>query len=176
MAKGAKNVTEWAKDEALRAKTEVEFAKTEAESSKEKAEEEAYDLEVVETRATLKAQVPRVCRLYCSQVWNEALKQTGVEASFDLWKMENVYYPSAIRETAPVSSDAESAPEEAETARLEAALAITTPNEPVEEGELPGAIETHGSLNPEVPQEAAESTAGAQASHAEEPALLVQPL
>ena len=44
------------------------FARTKAECSKEKAEEEAYDLGVAETHATLKAQVPRVCRLYCSQV------------------------------------------------------------------------------------------------------------
>ena len=50
----------------MRAKTEAEFAKTEAESSKEKAEEEAYDLRVAKTQATLKAQVPGVCRLYCS--------------------------------------------------------------------------------------------------------------
>ena len=57
---------EWARDEALRAKTEAEFARTEAESSKEKAEEEAYDLGVVETQATLKAQIPGVCRLYYS--------------------------------------------------------------------------------------------------------------
>ena len=42
------------------------FARVEAESSKEKAEEEAYDLGVAETQATLKAQVFRVCRLYCS--------------------------------------------------------------------------------------------------------------
>ena len=49
------------------------FARAEAECSKEKAEEEAYDLGVAETQATLKAQVPGVCRLYCSQVWNEAL-------------------------------------------------------------------------------------------------------
>ena len=46
---------EWARDEALRAKTEVEFARIKAESSKEKAEEEAYDLGVAETQATLKA-------------------------------------------------------------------------------------------------------------------------
>ena len=65
--------------------------------------------------------------------------------------MENVYYPSAIRETAPVSSEAKSAPEEVETARLESVLAITTPNEPVEEGELPWVTETHGSLNLKVP-------------------------
>ena len=125
----------------MRAKTKAEFAKTEAESSKEKAEEEAYDLRVAKTQATLKAQVPGVCRLYYSQVWNEALKQAGVKALSDLWKVENVYYPPAIRETAPVSSEAESAPKEAEIARPE----------PAEEGELPGATETHGSLNPEVP-------------------------
>ena len=44
------------------------FARTEAECSKEKAEEKAYDLGVAETRTTLKAQVPGVCRLYYSQV------------------------------------------------------------------------------------------------------------
>ena len=65
----------------------------EAESSKEKAEEEAYDLGMAETQATLKAQVPGICRLYCSQVWNEALKQVGVVVSSDLWKVEHVYYP-----------------------------------------------------------------------------------
>ena len=42
------------------------FARMEAECSKEKAKEEAYDLGVAETQATLKAQVPGVCRLYCS--------------------------------------------------------------------------------------------------------------
>ena len=104
-----------------------------AESSKEKAEEEAYDLGVAETQATLKAQVPGVCRLYCSQAWNEALKQAEVEALSDLWKVGNVYYPLAIRETAPISSKAESALEKAE-----AALAITAPNEPIEGGELLG--------------------------------------
>ena len=79
------------------------FARTEAECSKKKAEEEAYDLGVAETQATLKAQVPRVCRLYCSQVWNEALKQARVEASSDLWKAECVYYPPAIKEDAPLA-------------------------------------------------------------------------
>ena len=65
-AEGAKNVVEWARDEALRAKEEAVFARSEAESSKKKADEEAYDLGVVKTQATLKAQVPGVCRLYCS--------------------------------------------------------------------------------------------------------------
>ena len=131
---------------------------------------------MAETQATLKAQIPGVCRLYCSQVWNEAFKQVGVGASSDLWKVEKVYYLPAIRETASVSFEAESAPEEAETTRPEATLAVSTPDEPAKGGKLPGATETHGSLNLEVPQEAAESTVGAQASHAKEPGLLVQPL
>ena len=85
--------------------------------------------------------------------------------------MENVYYPPAIRETALASSEAEVAPEEAEAARSKAALAKTAYNEPVEEGELLGATETHENLNPEAPQKT--STADAQAPHAEEPALSV---
>ena len=173
---GAKNVVKWAKDEALRAKTEAEFARTEAKSSKEKAEEEVYDSRVAETQAILKAQIPGVCRLYCSQVWNEALEQAGVKASFDLWKVEKVYYPPTIRETTPASSEAVSAPEEVEIARPEAVLAISTLDKPTEGGELPGATETPGSSNPEAPQEVAKSIVSAQASHAEEPALLVQPL
>ena len=100
-AEGAKNVVEWAKDEALKAKEEAVFARVEAESSKEKVKEEAYDLGVAETQATLKAQVLRVCRLYCSQVWNEALKQAGVEASSDLWKVEHVYYPLPLGKLPP---------------------------------------------------------------------------
>ena len=134
-AERAKNVEEWARDEALRVKEEAEFARAEAESSKEKAEEEAYALGVAETQATLKAQVPGVCRLYCSQVWNEALKQVGVEASSDLWKVENVYYPLTIRETTPFSFEVE----DAEIARPEATLAIITSNEPAKESELSGA-------------------------------------
>ena len=65
--------------------------------------------------------------------------------------MEKVYYPSAIRETTPISSEAESAPKEAKTTWPEAVLAVTTPNELAEEGELSGATEKNGSLNPEAP-------------------------
>ena len=160
----------------MRVKAKAEFARTEAESSKEKAEKEAYDLGVAETQAVLKAQVLGVCRLYCSQVWNEALKQVGVEVSSDLWKVENVYYPSTICEIAPASSEAEVAPEEAEAAWSKAALAITAHNKPAEEGELPGATETHENLNPEAPQKTAESTVDAQVPHVEEPAFSIQPL
>ena len=173
---GAKNVVEWARDEALRAKTEAEFARMEARAPRRKPRRRVMTRGVAETQAILKAQIPGVCMLYCSQVWNEALKQAGVEASSDLWKVEKVYYPPAIRETTLASYKAVSAPEEAEATRPEAALAVSIPDEPIEGGKLLGATETHGSSNPEVPQEAAESIVSAQASHAEELALLVQPL
>ena len=48
---------------------------------------------VAETETNLKAQVPGVCRLYYSQVWAEALNRAGVEASSELRRVENVYYP-----------------------------------------------------------------------------------
>ena len=86
----------------MRAKAEAVFARAKVKSSKEKAVDEAYDLGVADTQATLKAQVYGVCKLYYSQVWNKALKQAGVEASSDLWRVENVYYPHTIRETAPL--------------------------------------------------------------------------
>ena len=146
-AEGVKNVAEWVRDEALRAKEKVVFARTEVECSKEKVKEEAYDLGVAETQATLKAQVPGVCRLYCSQVWNKALKQVGVEASSDLWKAERVYYPPTIREYAPSSSEVKDAPEEVEVAGPDSALAITSSKEPAKESDPSGAAETNEGQN-----------------------------
>ena len=93
-----------------------------------------------------------------------------------MWKVENVYYPPAIRETAPASSEAKVAPEETETARPEAALAITAPNKLAKESELSRVTKTNEGSNPKAPQKTAESTVDAQASHAEEPALSIQPL
>ena len=72
MANNAKGVAEFARDEAVRVKQEVEFARNEAEAAKDKAEEEGYETRVAQ--ASLKAQIPGVCRLYCSQVWEETLK------------------------------------------------------------------------------------------------------
>ena len=89
--------------------------------------------------------------------------------------MDNVYYPPAIRETTPSSSEAKDAPEEAEFAGPEVALAITALDEPARESELSGAAETNEGLNPEAPQKTVESTADAQASHVEESALLIEP-
>ena len=61
-------MAEFAKDEVVRAKREAKFARTKVEAARDKAEEEGYEAEMAETQASLKAQIPRVCRLYCSQV------------------------------------------------------------------------------------------------------------
>ena len=129
MAENAKGVAEFARDEAVRAKQEAEFARNEAEVARDKAEDEGYDAGVAKTQASLKAQIPGVCRLYCSQVWEEALKQVGVDASSDLWKVESIFYPPAIHETASASSEAISDQHEAGVTQSEAAQISVPPSE-----------------------------------------------
>ena len=99
-----------------------------------------------------------------------------MEASSDLWRVENVYYPPTIRETASSSSKAGGVPEGAEDAGTVATAVSTTPDEPAKESEPSGATETGEGLSLEAPPRATESTAKAQAPHAEEPALLVEPV
>ena len=53
---------------------------------------------MAETEEALRAEVSRVCRNYCLQVWNEALNQVGVES---------VYYSLAIRASSSSSSKAD---------------------------------------------------------------------
>ena len=69
----------------------------EAEKARDEAEQQGYDLRVAETKETLKAEVPVVCRINCTQTWDEALNWVEVEASSELRKSENIYYPPAIR-------------------------------------------------------------------------------
>ena len=93
-----------------------------------------------------------------------------------MWKVENVYYPPAIREAAPSSSEVRDALEEAEAAGPGVVLAITAPKEPARESEPSRAVEMSEGLNLDAPQKTAEFTGDAQAPHAEEPALLDEPL
>ena len=53
----------------------------EVEKAVEEAEQEGYKVRMAETEENLRAQVTRVCRGYCLQVWNEVLNQAGVDAS-----------------------------------------------------------------------------------------------
>ena len=176
MAENAKGVAEFAQDETVRAKQEAEFARNEAEAARDKAEEEGYETGIAETQASLKAQIPRVCRLYCSQVWKEALKQAGVDASSDLWRAENIFYPPAILETASASSEAMSDQLEAGVIQPEAAQIIVPPSELIVGGEPYDVTEAPGGMNLEMPKEGAKPTVSAQIHDAEEPAILVQPL
>ena len=48
-----------------------------------------------------------MCCIYCAQTWNEALNRAGVEASFELRKPENIYYPSAIQASDLLSTQGE---------------------------------------------------------------------
>ena len=85
------------KDQAEKSKVEAEKARIKAKKARDEAEQKGYNLGVVETEETLRAAVSTVCRIYCAQTWDEALNRAGVEASSELRKSENVFYPSAIR-------------------------------------------------------------------------------
>ena len=85
------------KDQAEKSKAEAEKARIEVEKARDEVEQKGYDLGVVETKETFRAEVPAVCRIYCAQTWDETLNRAGVEASSKLRKPENVFYPSTIR-------------------------------------------------------------------------------
>ncbi|XP_030924762.1 uncharacterized protein LOC115973614 [Quercus lobata] len=150
-AENAKGVAEYARDEAVRAKQEAEFARNEAEAARDKAEDEGYNMGVVETQASLKAQIPGVCRLYCSQ---------------------SIFYPPAIREAASASSEAMSDQHEAGVTQSEAAQISVPPRESLKGGKLHDVIEALESMDPEVPKEDAEPMVSAQIPDADEPAIL----
>ena len=70
---------------------------------------------MAKTEDALRAEVPAVCRAYCTQTWEEALNQAGIDASSELRKPENIIFPPALqipnqKEAAPlVSQPAEEA-------------------------------------------------------------------
>ena len=47
-------------------KNEAEKTKMEAEKAQDEAEQQGYDLGVAKTKETLRAEVPTVCRIYCT--------------------------------------------------------------------------------------------------------------
>ena len=76
---------------------------------KDETEQHGYDVGVVETEDALRAEVPVVCRAYCTQTWEEALNRAGIDASSELRKPENIVFPLALqipnqKETAPLVS------------------------------------------------------------------------
>ena len=115
---------------------------------------------MAEIEAALKAQVPGVCRLYCSQVWDEALKRAGVDALSDLWKVECVFYPPAIREDATSSSEVRDALEGIEVASPSVAMKTISPQVPAEGSDPSGMAGADESRDPDLPKEIAGLVSG----------------
>ena len=65
-------------EEVEKAKALAEKARDEAEKARDKAEQHRYKVGVVETENALRAEVPTVCRTYCTLIWGEALNQAGL--------------------------------------------------------------------------------------------------
>ena len=85
------------KDQAEKARMQAEGDKAKAEKERDEAEQHGYDVGVAETEDTLRAEVPAVCHAYCTQTWEEALNQVGIEASSKLRKPENIVFPLALQ-------------------------------------------------------------------------------
>ena len=84
-------------DRVEKARMQVEEDKANAEKERDEAEQHGYDVSVAETEDTLKAEVPVVCRTYCTQTWEEALNRAGIDASSVLRKPENIVFPLALQ-------------------------------------------------------------------------------
>ena len=65
--------TQRLKDQAEVSKAEAVKARIEAEKARDEVEQKGYDLRVAETEETLRAEIPTVCHIYCTQTWDEAL-------------------------------------------------------------------------------------------------------
>ena len=85
------------RDQAEKAKVEAEKAKAKAEREKDEAKQHGYDVSVAETEDALRAEVPAVCRAYCGQTWEEALNRAGIDASSELRRPKNIFFPPAIQ-------------------------------------------------------------------------------
>ena len=60
---------------------QAEEDKAKAEKERDEAKQYGYDVGVAEIEDTLRAEVPTVCYAYCTQTWEEALNQAGIDAS-----------------------------------------------------------------------------------------------
>ena len=101
--------TQRLRDQAEKVKAKAEEAKAKAEREKEETEQHGYDVDMAETEDALRAEVPAVCRAYCTQTWEEALNRAGIDASSELRKLENIFFLPTLqvpnqKEAAPLVS------------------------------------------------------------------------
>ena len=71
-------------------------AQAQAERGRDEAEQHGYDVGMAETEDALRVEVPAVCCAYCTQTWDKALNRAEIDASFELRRLENIFFPPAI--------------------------------------------------------------------------------
>ena len=84
------------RDQAKKAKVEAEKAKAKAEREKDEVEQHGYEVGVAKIEDALRVEVPAVCHAYCAQTWEETLNRVGIDASSELRKPENIFFPLAL--------------------------------------------------------------------------------
>ena len=85
------------RDQAEKARVQAEEDKAKAEKERDEAEQHGYDVGIVETEDALRAEVPAICRAYCTQTWEEALNRVGIDTSSKLRKPKNIIFPPALQ-------------------------------------------------------------------------------
>ena len=65
---------------------------------------------MAKTEDALRTEVLVVCRAYCAQTWEEALNRAGIDASSELRRPENIFFPPAIQAPGSTSGQKEAAP------------------------------------------------------------------
>ncbi|XP_030964484.1 MAP7 domain-containing protein 1-like [Quercus lobata] len=93
--------TQKLREQTKKLKEQAEKARINSEQAMNEAEQRGYEIGIAEIEKALRAEVPEVCRIYYARTWSEALNRAGVEASSELCRPENVYYPEDIRPLAP---------------------------------------------------------------------------
>ena len=90
--------------------------------------------------AWLRAEVTAVCRAYCAQTWEEALNRAGIDASSELRRPENIFFPPAIQAPSLAPNQKEVAP------------SVTKPAEDAQLQNPPPPSQQEQAKEPEVPQ------------------------
>ena len=98
-----------------------------------------------------------------------------MDASSDLWKAENIFYPTAIREATSSSSVAMGDQPEEGVTQSEGLQVGGSPSKILNEGEPQDVIQISQHTDPEAPKETTEPVVGSRMPSAQEPTTLVQP-
>ena len=97
-----------------------------------------------------------------------------MNASSDLWKAENIFYPTVIHEVTSSNFVAKGDQPEEEVTQSEDLQVGGSSDKTLKEGEFQDVIEISQHTDPKAPKEVTEPVVGTQMPNAEEPAILAQ--